>query len=85
MVTIVGQTGDVTRGVYKNLTIHLVLIQRARSKLDELRALIEQGRLKPVVDTVLPLHEVAQAHQRLEQGGMRGKIVLQVEADTNDS
>jgi len=75
----------VTRGVYKNLTIHLVLIQRARSKLDELRALIEQGRLKPVVDTVLPLHEVAQAHQRLEQGGMRGKIVLQVEADTNDS
>ena len=78
LVTIVGQTGDVTRGVYKNLTIYLVLIQRARSKLDELRALIEQGRLKPVVDTVLPLHEVAQAHQRLEQGGMRGKIVLQV-------
>jgi hypothetical protein len=55
-----------------------VLIQRARSKLDELRALIEQGHLKPIVDTVLPLHEVAQAHQRLEQGGVRGKIVLQV-------
>jgi len=32
-------------------------------KVDELRSLIEQGRLKPVVDAVLPLREVAQAHQ----------------------
>lgn len=56
-----------------------MLVMRAvESKLDELRALIEQGRLKPVIDIVLPLHEVAQAHQRLEQGGVRGKIVLQV-------
>jgi D-arabinose 1-dehydrogenase-like Zn-dependent alcohol dehydrogenase len=30
------------------------------------------------VDTVLSLHEVAQAYQCLEQGEVRGKIVLQV-------
>jgi len=81
LVTMVGQTGDMTRGVYKNLTIHLVMIQRARSTLDALRSLIEQGRIKPVVDTVLPLYEVAQAHRRLEEGGVRGKIMLQVKED----
>jgi len=29
--------------------------------------------------SLLPLREVAKAHQRLEEGGVRGKIVLQVE------
>jgi hypothetical protein len=26
---------------------------------------------------IMPWHQVTQAHQRLEQGGTRGKIVLQ--------
>lgn len=34
------------------------------------------GRLKPVIDEVLPLHEAAAAHQRLENAGQFGKIVL---------
>jgi NADPH:quinone reductase len=78
MVSIVGPAGDINAGYYKSLTIHFASCQRARSTLEALRTLIEQGLLKPVVDTVLPLHEVARAHQRLEQGGVRGKIVLQV-------
>jgi len=72
------------RAAYKNLVIHFHMLQRARFKLDELRALIEQVRLKPVIDAVFPLCEVAQAHQRLEQGGVRGKIVLQVVRESNE-
>lgn len=79
LVSIVGPAGDLNAGYYKNLTIHFANCQRARSTLEALRALVEQDRLKPVVDTVLPLREIAQAHQRLEQGGVQGKIVLQVE------
>ena len=78
-----GPAGDVNAGYYKSLTIHFASCQRARSTLEALRTLVEQGRLKPVVDTVLPLHEVARTHQRLEQGGVRGKIVLQVGTDTH--
>jgi NADPH:quinone reductase-like Zn-dependent oxidoreductase len=38
--------------------------------------LIEQGKLKPVIDRVLPLSEVRQAHQIVEEGRHFGKIVL---------
>ena len=34
------------------------------------------GRLRPVVDSVLPLEQARNAHERLEAGGQFGKIVL---------
>lgn len=36
------------------------------------------GSLRPVVDTVLPLERVAEAHERMQRGGHIGKIVLAV-------
>jgi len=48
-----------------------MFLQRARYKLDALRTLIERGQLKPVIDSVVPLSDVAKAHQRLEKGGVR--------------
>jgi putative PIG3 family NAD(P)H quinone oxidoreductase len=39
---------------------------------------VEQGRLRPVIDSVFPLAEAADAHRRMEQGEHVGKIVLQV-------
>jgi putative PIG3 family NAD(P)H quinone oxidoreductase len=38
----------------------------------------EGGRLRPVVDAIFPLDQVADAHRRLESGEHVGKIVLQV-------
>ena len=38
--------------------------------------LIERGKLMPVIDRVLPLSEVRQAHQIVEEGKHFGKIVL---------
>jgi 2-desacetyl-2-hydroxyethyl bacteriochlorophyllide A dehydrogenase len=37
---------------------------------------IEQGKLKPVIDRVMPLKEVQQAHRVVEEGKHFGKIVL---------
>jgi putative PIG3 family NAD(P)H quinone oxidoreductase len=39
---------------------------------------VEQGRFRPVIDTVFPLEEAAEAHRRMESGGHIGKIVLEV-------
>jgi putative PIG3 family NAD(P)H quinone oxidoreductase len=39
---------------------------------------IEQGEVRPVVDRVLPLDEVRQAHRVLEESTHVGKVVLQV-------
>jgi NADPH2:quinone reductase len=38
----------------------------------------EGGRLKPVIDSVFPLTDAAQAHARMESGEHIGKIVLEV-------
>ncbi|MFF7637123.1 NAD(P)H-quinone oxidoreductase [Kitasatospora sp. NPDC008050] len=40
--------------------------------------LVESGVVKPVIDRVLPLTEVGEAHRALEAGEQVGKIVLQV-------
>src|SRR3954471_4351027 len=39
--------------------------------------LFARGRLKPVVNSVLPLAQAADAHRLMESGGHYGKIVLQ--------
>ncbi|MCB2253765.1 alcohol dehydrogenase catalytic domain-containing protein [Pseudomonas chlororaphis] len=47
--------------------------------LEELRmalALIHSGQVKPLIDRVLPFHEVARAHALLESRQVSGRIVL---------
>lgn len=39
---------------------------------------LDQGRIAPVIDTVLPLAEAAQAHRRMKASEHFGKIVLRV-------
>ncbi|MEH2259536.1 MAG: zinc-binding dehydrogenase [Nostoc sp.] len=49
-------------------------------ELTAISELVDEGRLKAHVSTVLPLVEVKKALQLSEGGRTRGKIVLQVEA-----
>ncbi|TQM78853.1 NADPH:quinone reductase-like Zn-dependent oxidoreductase [Saccharothrix saharensis] len=44
----------------------------------DLTALVESGAIRPVVDTVHPLADIAEAHRALEAGGVRGKHVIRV-------
>jgi len=46
--------------------------------LNHCSKLIENGTLKPLVSTVLPLEDAAQAHQLIEEGHVQGKIVLKI-------
>jgi NADPH:quinone reductase-like Zn-dependent oxidoreductase len=48
------------------------------SLLAELATLVDSGRIKPMVEKVLPLSEARQAHELNETGHARGKIVLKV-------
>lgn len=78
MVTCVSSTGDLSAALMRNLTVHFEFLERARSKMEALETLAERGQLRPVIDSVLPLSRVADAHRKIEGGGMRGKIVLRV-------
>ena len=59
----------------------LVLVSdyaRERDKLDELRRLVEEGTLTLRVAATYPAEEAPAAHRRLEAGGVRGRLVLEL-------
>lgn len=78
LASIISLQGDLTSAYQMNQTIYGVLTTRERRRLDEMTRLIERGQMRPLVDEVLPLHEVGKAHERLESGHGRGKVVLRV-------
>lgn len=78
MVSIQAPEGEWGAAYQKNLTVELLFLERERYKLDGLRRLVEQGDLEPYIDSVVPLSEVAEAHERVEEGGLSGKVVLDV-------
>jgi len=46
--------------------------------LNELRTLIETGKIKPVIDRVYTLDEIRLAHQYSQSGRAKGKIVIEI-------
>ena len=78
LATILGAQGDLTPLYVKNQTLHGVLLMRERARLDEMPPLLDRGQIEPLVDGVLDLGQVGEAHERLDSGHGRGKVVLRV-------
>jgi len=51
---------------------------RIFADLAEIAKLIDEGKVKPVVGTVLPLADARRAHELSGTGHARGKIILKV-------
>jgi NADPH2:quinone reductase len=62
---------------WKQLTI-LGSTMGTKADFEGAYELVASGRARPVVDEVLPLADVRQAHERLEAGEQLGKIVLSI-------
>ncbi|QSQ21349.1 zinc-dependent alcohol dehydrogenase family protein [Pyxidicoccus parkwayensis] len=78
LATILGFSGDVSAFYPRNLTLHGVFLTRERRRLEEMSALLERKQMKPLVERVLPLEKVGEAHRVLDSGHGRGKVVLTV-------
>lgn len=55
-----------------------VFIRPSGRQLTEIAELIDAGKMKPIIHTVLPLAEARQAHAISQGGHARGKIVFHV-------
>ena len=78
IATILPPTGDLSALYTKNQTLFGTFLTREGARLREMVPLFERRQAKVVVDAVLPLEEVAKAHERLDSGHGRGKVILQV-------
>lgn len=76
MLGVINMQIDLAAAAEKDIFSKLVRHESDQAKLKAIYKLIEQGRIKTVVDTVMPLSEVGLAHQRMERGAMCGKIIL---------
>lgn len=62
-----------------DVTFHAVKVRhhlRETHKLDELRRLVEGGKITLRVAGTYPANDAAKAHEQLAQGGTRGRLVL---------
>ncbi len=80
LVTCGGSSGyEVTTNVAHIFHKQLTIIGSNHGTKNELAAIVkclEAGKLRPVIDRVMPLHEAARAHRMLEGREGFGKIVL---------
>ncbi len=76
VATVRGFQGTGERGT----TCHPVLVRgyaREQAKLDQLRQQAEDGQVTLRVAATFPAQQAAEAHRRLEAGGVRGRLVLE--------
>src|SRR5918997_1160671 len=76
VVTIVAFGEEVEPG--RGIAHHAFSARAGRRKLEKLSQMFDAGNLRVQIEDVLPLEEAAKAHERVEAGHTRGKIVLRV-------
>ena len=54
------------------------IVEPNRDQLTELTRLVDEGAVKPLIDSVFPLAEARSAFERVMERGKRGKVVLRV-------
>ncbi|MEM6347824.1 MAG: NAD(P)-dependent alcohol dehydrogenase [Bacteroidota bacterium] len=68
------------RRFFKRST-QVVLVVSSTKDLATLAQYVHEGKLRPVIDRVLPLEEAAKAQAYLETRRAKGKVVLQIEKE----
>lgn len=56
-----------------------VTTDESAEALDLVREWIEDGKIKPVIDTIYPLDQIAEAHQHYETGHSKGRVAISIE------
>jgi NADPH:quinone reductase-like Zn-dependent oxidoreductase len=62
-------------------TLGVVMVQPTQDDLNTLKVLVDDGTLKPVIDTCYPFDQLPTALHTLESGQARGKVVVTIVPD----
>ena len=79
---VIGPMGRMARAVilsaFIGQTLRPLTTRRSRQDLEQLRDLIEAGKVTPVIEATYPLSASADAVRHLEAGRVRGKLAISV-------
>lgn len=73
-----GVGGAFTHGLMTGKRLLLTQVKPRGGDLEKISVLIEAGKIKPVIEKMFPLEQIAEAHRLSETGHVRGKLVLSV-------
>jgi NADPH:quinone reductase-like Zn-dependent oxidoreductase len=63
---------------FSDRTASCAFARETREELLELKAMIERGELRSIMDEVLPMEQIAEAHHKVEQETRLGAIVVSI-------
>lgn len=75
---IAGAASGSAKALLRGKWFSMTQVKPRGGDLEKLNALIEAGKLRPVVEKVYPLERIAEAHRESQKGHVRGKLVLKV-------
>lgn len=75
---ILGVAGGMARGLLAGKRLLITSVKPRGGDLEKITALVEAGKIHPVIEQVFPLEEIAEAHRLSETGHVRGKIAVKV-------
>jgi NADPH:quinone reductase-like Zn-dependent oxidoreductase len=69
---------EMARAIFSGKRLLLTRVKPRGGDLEKLTALIEAGKIRPHIEKVFPLEEIAEAQRASETGHVRGKIVVRI-------
>jgi len=73
-----GLVFGVARGLLGGKRLSMTRVKPRGGELEKISALIEAGKVRPVVEKVFVLEQIAEAHRLSEAGHVRGKLVIRI-------
>ncbi|MGZ4843318.1 MAG: NADP-dependent oxidoreductase [Candidatus Angelobacter sp.] len=73
-----GLAGGVVRGLLGGKRLLVTRVKPRGGELEKISTLIEAGKIRPVVEKVFALEQIAEAHRASETGHVRGKLAIKV-------
>jgi NADPH:quinone reductase-like Zn-dependent oxidoreductase len=78
---IAGILGGSLQALVAGKRLLVTQVQPRGGELERITGLIESGKVRPIVERVFALEEIAEAHRRSETGHVRGKLAVKVRGD----
>ena len=62
---------------FSPINIHWSIYRPSLSGLEQLTELVQNGIIKPIIDSVFKIEDIAQAHRKVATGHVSGKVIIE--------